>query len=57
MPKKETTACETAEKLAKTIENAHVLAALLIFKLVQSFVFGGLVNAVVIEYLSHKIER
>ena len=57
MPQKETTACETAEKLAKTIENAHVLAALLIFKLVQSFVFGGLVNAVVIEYLSHKIER
>ena len=54
---KGTPVCESAGKLAKIVENADVLAALLIFKLSQNGLFGGLVKPVVIEYLSHKIER
>jgi hypothetical protein len=54
---KGTPVCESAAKMAKIAENADVLAALLIFKLSQNGLFGGLVKSVVIEYLSHKIER
>ena len=43
--------------MAKIAENADVLAALLIFKLSQNRLFGGLVKPVMIQYLSHKIER
>ena len=48
---------KSAGKMAKIDGNADILSGLLIFKLVQTGLFGGLVQSVVIEYLSHKIER